>query len=144
MAQPVNFKSLIPALGTGIYVAMWNYMGWELPTAAGDEVVNPRRTYPLAMVLVLVATVATYSIPMIAGLYGGAGENGKYVVWGVDASDPKVGIVGDIAGPNATDAEIAATGQKLTSWGVEPTASTGWWFPDIARIVADKLTGQTG
>jgi len=34
--EAVNFKSLIPALGTGIYVAMWNYMGWELPTAAGD------------------------------------------------------------------------------------------------------------
>ena len=47
---------------------MWNYMGWELPTAAGDEVVNPKRTYPLAMVLVLVATIATYSIPMVAGL----------------------------------------------------------------------------
>ena len=107
----VNFKSLIPALGTGIYVAMWNYMGWELPTAAGDEVVNPRRTYPLAMVLVLVATIATYSIPMVAGLYGGAGENGKYVVWGVDASDTNVGIVGDIAGPDATDAQIAETGQ---------------------------------
>ena len=140
----VNFKSLIPALGTGIYVAMWNYMGWELPAAAGDEVVNPRKTYPLAMVLVLVATIATYSIPMVAGLYGGAGENGKYTVWGVDASDTSVGIVGDIAGPNATDAQIAETGQKLTSWGVDPKASTGWWFPDIARVVADKLTGETG
>ena len=141
--EAVNFKSLIPALGTGIYVAMWNYMGWELPAAAGDEVVNPRKTYPLAMVLVLFAAIATYSIPTIAGLYGGAGENGKYVVWGVDASDAKVGIVGDIAGPDATDAQIAETSNKLTGWGVEPTASTGWWFPDIARIVSDKLTGQT-
>ncbi len=35
-------------------------MGWELPTAAGDEVVNPKKTYPLAMVLVLVAAIATY------------------------------------------------------------------------------------
>jgi amino acid transporter len=122
---------------------MWNYMGWELPTAAGDEIVNPKRTYPLAMVLVLVATIATYSIPMVAGLYGGAGENGKYQVWGLDASDTNVGIVGDLAGPDATDAQITDVSDKLTNWGVEPTASTGWWFPDISRIVSDKLTGQT-
>jgi amino acid transporter len=133
--EAVTFKALIPALGTGIYVAMWNYMGWELPTAAGDEVVNPKKTYPLAMVLVLIATVATYTIPTIAGLYGGAGENGKYNIWGLDATDPEVGIVADVP---------AEVGAKLQDWGVEPTASTGWWFPDIARVVADKLVGQDG
>src|SRR5512136_1605966 len=74
--EAVSFSTLIPALGTGIYVAMWNFMGWELPTAAGDEVVNPRKTYPRAMVLVLVAAILTYSLPTVAGLYGGAGENG--------------------------------------------------------------------
>jgi len=140
--EAVNFKNLIPALGTGIYVAMWNYMGWELPAAAGDEVVKPKKTYPLAMVLVLFAAIATYSIPTVAGLYGGAGDNGKYVAWGVDASDTNVGIVGDIAGPDATDAQIADTGNKLASWGIDPATSTGWWFPDIARVVSDKLTGQ--
>jgi len=139
--EAVSFKTLIPALGTGIYVAMWNFMGWELPSAAGDEVVNPKKTYPLAMVLVLVATVATYSIPTIAGLYGGAGENGKYTLWGVDASDPNVGIVADLAGPDATEAQLADEGTRLQSWGVDPAASTGWWFPDVARVVSDKLTG---
>jgi len=82
----------MPALSTGLFVAMWNFMGWELPTAAGDEIVNPKKTYPLAMILVLVATIATYSIPTIAGLYGGAGEDGKYQLWGLEASDPDVGL----------------------------------------------------
>lgn len=133
--EAVSFQTLIPALGTGIYVAMWNYMGWELPTAAGDEVVNPKKTYPLAMVLVLIATVVTYTVPTIAGLYGGAGENGKYTIWGLDASDPEVGIIADVP---------EEVGAKLLDWGVEPTASTGWWFPDIARVVADNLMGETG
>ncbi len=141
--EAVSFKTLIPALGTGIYVAMWNFMGWELPTAAGDEVVKPKKTYPLAMVLVLVATIATYSIPTIAGLYGGAGGDGKYQLWGAEASDEEVGIVGDLAGPEATEAEIAEWTTKVEGWGVEPTSSVGWEFPDIAHAVADKLTGQT-
>jgi amino acid transporter len=140
--EAVSFKSLIPALGTGIYVAMWNYMGWELPTAAGDEVVNPKKTYPLAMTLVLVATIATYTIPSITGLYGGAGENNKYQIWGLDASDTNVGIIGDLTGSDATPAQTAEWTDRLTGWGVEPTATTGWWYPDIAKAVADKLTGQ--
>ncbi len=141
--EPVTINSLIPALSTGIYVAMWNFMGWELPTAAGDEIVNPKKTYPLAMALVLVATIATYSIPMVAGLYGGAGDNGKYQIWGLDATDQNVGIIGDLSSADATPAQTTEVSDKLISWGVEPTASTGWWFPDIGRIVSDKLTGQT-
>jgi amino acid transporter len=141
--EAVSFKTLIPALGTGIFVAMWNFMGWELGTAAGDEVVNPKKTYPLAMVLVLAAAIASYSIPTVAGLYGGAGEDGKYNLWGLEASNEEIGIVGDLAGVDATQAQIDATAAKLESWGVEPTSSVGWEFPDIAHAVSDKLTGQT-
>lgn len=141
--EAVTFGALVPALGTGIYVAMWNFMGWELPTAAGDEVVNPKRTYTLAMVLVLLVTIASYSIPTIAGLYGGAGEDGKYQLWGLEASDENTGIVADLAGSDASQDQIEGWAGKLQSWGVEPTSSVGWEFPDIAHAVADKLTGQT-
>jgi amino acid transporter len=34
-------------------------------------------------------------------------------------------------------------GGKLRAWGVEPSSSVGWEFPDIAHVIADKLTGQT-
>ncbi len=142
--EPVSFETLIPALSTGIYVAMWNFMGWELPTAAGDEIVNPKRTYPLAMLLVLVVTIASYSIPTIAGLYGGAGEDGKYALWGMEASDENVGVVGDLVGADASQEEIDAMGAKLTNWGVDPASSVGWEFPDIAHVVADKFTGVPG
>ncbi|MFM8319273.1 MAG: APC family permease, partial [Chloroflexota bacterium] len=77
-------ETVTGALSVGLFIVMWNYMGWELPTAAGDEIVNPKRTYPLAMLLVLIAAIATYVIPVLAGLYGGAGDDGRYQVWGIE------------------------------------------------------------
>ena len=67
-------------------------MGWELPTAAGDEIKNPKKTYPRAMALVLVAAILSYSIPTIAGLYGGAGEDGRYNAWGIEENEEGEGI----------------------------------------------------
>jgi len=127
-------STFVGALSTGIYVAMWNYMGWELPTAAGDEIVQPRRTYPLAMVLVLFAAIATYTLPTVAGLYGGAGEDGKYQLWGIEESESGAGI-----GPVME--EYGVPPEKLEEWGVDPSSSVGWEFPDIAHAIGDKLTG---
>ncbi len=110
-------------------------MGWELPTAAGDEIVNPKKTYPLAMVLVLVATIATYAIPTVTGLYGGAGENGKYQLWGIEEYNSGEGI-GPVLADYGVDPAAAA------KWDVDTSSSVGWEFPDIAHAVSDKLTGQ--
>jgi amino acid transporter len=134
--EPVTFEALMGALSTGIFVAMWNFMGWELPTAAGDEIVNPKRTYPIAMVLVLVAAIATYAIPTITGLYGGAGEDGKYQLWGIEeyGSGEGIGVVLE---------DYGVPPEQVEAWGVDTSSSVGWEFPDIAHAVADKLTGQT-
>jgi amino acid transporter len=134
--EAVNFNSLMGALSTGIFVAMWNFMGWELPTAAGDEIVNPKRTYPIAMVMVLFAAIATYSIPTIAGLYGGAGEDGKYQLWGIEEYESGAGIA-----PVLEDYGVAP--EQAAEWGVDTSSSVGWEFPDIAHAIADRLTGQT-
>ncbi len=134
--EPVTFDALMGALSTGIFVAMWNFMGWELPTAAGDEIVNPKRTYPIAMVMVLVAAIATYAIPTVTGLYGGAGADGKYQLWGIEEynSGEGIGVVLD---------DYGVPPEQVTSWNVDTSSSVGWEFPDIAHVVADKLTGQT-
>ncbi|HVN53479.1 MAG TPA: APC family permease [Anaerolineaceae bacterium] len=128
-------QDLTGALSTGLFIVMWNFMGWELPTAAGDEIVNPKRTYPLAMVLVLIATIATYAIPTVAGLYGGAGEDGRYLVWGQEEAEEGAGI-----GPVMADQGVDEA--TLNSWGVDPTSSVGWEFPDIAHAVGTKATGD--
>jgi amino acid transporter len=120
---------------------MWNYMGWELPAVAGDEIKNPKKTYPKAMALVLVAAVATYMLPVVAGLQGGGGEDGKWQLWGIEASDEEVGIVGDLAGEEADEATLQQTSDQLAAWGVEPTSSIGWEFPEIGAAIGAKLGG---
>lgn len=127
-------ETLIGAFSTGLFVAMWNFMGWELPTAAGDEIVNPKRTYPLAMVLVLFAAIATYAIPSITGLYGGGGENNRYLLWGQEEVEEGAGL-----GPVL--AEYGVSEAQMTEWGVDPASSYGWEFPEIAHAVGDKATG---
>ncbi|MBP9041236.1 MAG: APC family permease [Anaerolineaceae bacterium] len=131
----VNGKNLLGALSVGIYVAMWNFMGWELPTAAGDEIKNPKKTYPRAMVLVLIAAILSYSIPTIAGLYGGAGTDGQYMVWGIEEAETGAGI-----GPILNEQGI--TDEKMMSWGVDPSIDAGWEFPTIAHRIGDAVAGK--
>jgi len=135
----VNGRNLAAAFSTGLFVAMWNFMGWELPTSAGSEIVNPKKTYPLAMVLVLIAAILSYSIPTIAGLYGGAGEDGKYMMWGIEAADE--------SGIGSTLEEAGVTDGQIARWNIgdveEIKASeAGWEFPDIAHAIGDKVAGK--
>ena len=134
-------ENLTGALSVGLFIVMWNYMGWELPAVAGDEIKNPKKTYPRAMALVLVAAVATYMLPVVAGLQGGGGEDGKWQLWGIEASDEEVGIVGDLAGEEADEATLQQTSDQLAAWGVEPTSSIGWEFPEIGEAIGAKLGG---
>ena len=129
-------ENLTGALSVGLFIVMWNYMGWELPAVAGDEIKNPKKTYSRAMALVLVAAVATYMLPVVAGLQGGGGEDGRWQLWGIEASDEEVGIVGDLAGEEADEATLQQTSDQLVAWGVEPASSIGWEFPEIGRRLA--------
>ncbi|NPV55058.1 MAG: APC family permease [Anaerolineae bacterium] len=131
----VNPENLLGALSVGIYVAMWNFMGWELPTAAGDEIKEPKKTYPRAMVMVLFAAILSYSIPTIAGLYGGAGEDGRYLAWGLEEYETGAGI-----GPILNEAGVSD--EQMTAWGVDPGQDAGWEFPTIAHVIGDKVAGK--
>lgn len=61
-------SSFIQAAGAGLYVAMWNYLGWDdLSTIAG-EVENPQKTFPRALLIAVCLTVAVYLLPTLVGL----------------------------------------------------------------------------
>ncbi len=131
----VNANNIFASMSVGLYVAMWNFMGWELPTAAGDEIKNPKKTYPRAMALVLVAAILSYSIPTIAGLYGGAGEDGRYNAWGIEENESGEGI-------GVVLADQGVTEEQMTAWGVDPATDAGWEFPTIAHVIGDKVGGK--
>ena len=67
-----------PGLGTGlglgaesgfstaVLVAMWNYMGWDNASTVAQEVENPQRNYPRAMILSTILVAITYILPLAA------------------------------------------------------------------------------
>ncbi len=54
------------ALSTAILVAMWNYMGWDNASTVAQEVENPQRTYPRAMIAATIVVALTYILPLLA------------------------------------------------------------------------------
>ena len=54
------------AFSTAVLVAMWNYMGWDNASTIAQEVENPQRNYPRAMIVAAVLTAVTYILPLAA------------------------------------------------------------------------------
>ncbi len=54
------------ALSTAILVGLWNYMGWDNASTVAQEVENPQRNYPRAMIAAVTLTTVTYVLPLAA------------------------------------------------------------------------------
>jgi amino acid transporter len=59
------------AFSTAVLVALWNYMGWDNASTVAQEVENPQRNYPRAMVAATALTAATYVLPLAAMAFAG-------------------------------------------------------------------------
>ncbi|HKD59748.1 MAG TPA: APC family permease [Terracidiphilus sp.] len=64
------------ALSTAVLVAMWNYMGWDNASTVAQEVENPQRNYPRAMIGATVLVAVTYVLPLFAMALTGLSVNG--------------------------------------------------------------------
>ncbi|MDE3200772.1 MAG: APC family permease [Acidobacteriota bacterium] len=65
-------QSSSPAmLTTAMLVAMWNYMGWDNASTVAQEVENPQRNYPRAIVAAAAITAFTYVLPLAATAFAG-------------------------------------------------------------------------
>ena len=60
-----------PDLAGAISVTLWNYMGWDNASTVAEEVDDPQRTYPRAMLGATLLVAVTYILPLAAvGLAG--------------------------------------------------------------------------
>jgi amino acid transporter len=49
-----------------ILVALWNYMGWDNASTIAQEVENPQRSYPRAILSSAVVVMFVYTLPLVA------------------------------------------------------------------------------
>jgi len=60
-----------PSFAGAVSVALWNYMGWDNASTIAQEVEDPQRNYPRAMLLAAALVALTYIVPLLAvGLAG--------------------------------------------------------------------------
>ena len=66
----------VSVFGVGLALGLWLYSGYEQCSTVAEEVDNPRRSYPLALALVVPMSIAAYFLPTLA-VAGGAGQLGE-------------------------------------------------------------------
>jgi len=54
--------------GVGLALGLWLYSGYEQCSTVAEEVENPRRTFPLALAIVVPLSIAVYFLPTLASL----------------------------------------------------------------------------
>ena len=61
-------QPLFKIFGVGLALGLWLYSGYEQCSTVAEEVENPRRTYPIALALVVPMSIAAYFLPTLASL----------------------------------------------------------------------------
>jgi amino acid transporter len=89
LAHPISS----PDIAGAISVTLWNYMGWDNASTVAQEVENPQRNYPRAMLGAAALVAVTYIVPLLAvGLAGLAPDQFSTGAW-TDAARIVVGPV---------------------------------------------------
>lgn len=73
----VPHQATFKVFGVGLALGLWLYSGYEQLSTVAEEVEDPQRSYPRALVLVVPLSIAAYFLPTIAGL-ASAGEWDKW------------------------------------------------------------------
>jgi amino acid transporter len=92
MGAPMAGAGLTRADWAGaVSVTLWNYMGWDNASTVAQEVVEPQRNYPRAMLVAVGLVALTYVLPLAAvGLAGIPAERFSTGAW-TDAARELVG-----------------------------------------------------
>jgi amino acid transporter len=80
-----------PDFAAAVSVALWNYMGWDNASTVAQEIDNPQRNYPRAMLISAALVAVTYILPLAAvGLAGVPADKFSTGAW-TDAARSIVG-----------------------------------------------------
>jgi amino acid transporter len=83
------------ALSTAVLVALWNYMGWDNASTVAQEVEEPQRNYPRAMIGATLIVAVSYILPLLALMLTGfpvAGfSTGDWMVAATSLGGPLLG-----------------------------------------------------
>jgi amino acid transporter len=83
-------------------VAMWNYMGWDNASTIAQEVEDPQRTYPRAMLSSALVVACVYMLPLgavwMAGIPAERFSTGAWVDAALLLGGPALGIAVVLAG----------------------------------------------
>ena len=83
-------------ISTAILVALWNYMGWDNASTVAQEVENPQRNYPRAMIAAITLGAVAYVLPLLAmalaGLPAGSFSTGDWASAAGAVGGPLLGV----------------------------------------------------
>jgi amino acid transporter len=61
-------SNFLGAFGSGLFIVMWKYAGWDAVSTVNGEIENPQRNYLRAIGVTIVLVVLAYLLPTAAGL----------------------------------------------------------------------------
>ena len=97
-------------IAPAIQVALWNYMGWDNAATVADEVENPQRNYPRAMIWSTMLVAVSYLLPLgamaAAGISTASFSTGDWTIVAVLLGGPLLGLA-VIAGGASTALECS-------------------------------------
>lgn len=68
-------QGVTSAFALGLFVVMWNYLGWDGASTVAEEMVNPQRDYPKMLLITVPLITAVYLLPTLTGLASAGTEN---------------------------------------------------------------------
>ncbi|OLF11289.1 APC family permease [Actinophytocola xanthii] len=105
-ADPANLQPVAPhgwlAAGQALIICFFGFIGWENAAPVAEEVVEPRRTYPRAILWAVLAVGALYlamSVTVVLVLPAGATEGSQITAFATllqVASGREVALVGNV------------------------------------------------
>jgi amino acid transporter len=128
-----------------VLVAMWNYMGWDNASTIAQEVENPQRNYPRAMLSSAVVVMVVYTLPLaavwLAGIPAGRFSTGAWVDAATLLGGPTLALMVVLAGSldglgtfNALTLSLTRLPYAMAEDGLLPSALAKRWTNGVPWV----------